>query len=190
VGLPAAAAWRHVDARVGFEVLFPREVAGGYLLEGHSVAVEDGEAWSVRYTIELDATWTARAARVVTRSRTGGHELRLDADGAGAWRVDGADAAQLEGCVDVDLEASVCTNTLPVHRLSLNVGERADVPAAYVRVPDNRVERLEQSYARLPGTDEQLRFDYESPAFDYRAVLEYDEHGFILDYPGIATRVT
>jgi hypothetical protein len=189
VDLPPAAAWRHLDARVGFEVLFPKGVEGGRALEGHSTAVEEGVPWSVHYVVEVDSTWTTRAARIVTRSRSGEKEVRLDADGSGAWLVDGADAAQLDGCLDVDLEASVCTNTLPVHRLSLAVGERADVPAAYVRVPDGRVERMDQSYVRLPDSSGQLNFDYDGPAFDYRAVLVFDRHGLVLDYPGIAVRV-
>jgi hypothetical protein len=93
--------------------------------------------------------------------------------------------------VDVDLEASACTNALPVQRLGLGVDERADTPAAYVRAPSLRVERLEQTYRRLPDEDEGegARYEYIAPAFDLRAVLTYDRLGFVLDYPGIAVRV-
>jgi hypothetical protein len=93
------------------------------------------------------------------------------------------------GCLDVDLEGSAFTNAFPVHRLGLNVGEQADAPAAYVRANDLRVERLEQSYARLPDDGDRSRYDYASPAFDFRAELVYDRFGLVLDYPGIAVRV-
>ena len=113
----------------------------------------------------------------------------LAGDGRGTWRVDGKAAPRLSGCLDVDLEASACTNALPVRRLGLRPGERADAPAAYVRAPILRVERLEQSYARLAGDGERARYEYLAPAFDFTAVLTYDRFGFLLDYPGIAVRV-
>ncbi|MGH8826930.1 MAG: putative glycolipid-binding domain-containing protein, partial [Jiangellaceae bacterium] len=87
------------------------------------------------------------------------------------------------------LEASAFTNALPVNRLGLEAGERAEAPAAYVRALDLRVERLEQSYARLPDDGKRSRYDYRSPAFEFAAVLTYDRFGLILDYPGIAVRV-
>jgi hypothetical protein len=187
--LPATAAWRHLDAREGFEVLFLRREADGYRFEGHATAVEDGVTWSVRYAIEVDAGWVTRTARVVSRSAAGERELRIARGGHGGWLIDGKPAPELAGCEDVDLEASSFTNAFPVRRLGLEVGEDSDAPAAYIRAPNLRVARLEQHYARLPDDAETRRYDYFSPAFDFRAVLVYDGHGLILDYPGIAVRV-
>jgi hypothetical protein len=186
---PAVAAWRHLDAREGFEVVFTRREGNGYQLEGHATAVEEGEAWGIRYTITIDGGWATRSAHVVGVSARGAHEVRLEGDGTGGWRVDGRPAPRIAGCLDVDLEASACTNALPMHRLGLAVGQRAEAPAAYVRAPGLGVERLEQSYARLPDEGGRLRFDYEAPAFDYRDVLVYDGSGLVVDYPGIAVRV-
>lgn len=186
--MPETAAWRLVDAHEGFEVLFPCRDRDGYRFHGYSVGVEEGEVWSVRYTLKLDAGWTARSARVVGRSRSGAHETRLVGDRSGVWRVDGAPAAELDGCPDIDLEGSAFTNALPVHRLGLGVGQSADAPAAYVRALDLSVERLEQRYARLEDEGGHARYAYESPALDFRCVLVYDEHGLLLDYPGIAVR--
>jgi uncharacterized protein len=189
VHLPATAAWRHLDARVGFEVLFLGHENGRYHLDGHATAVEEGVAWGIRYALTLDSNWATRSAHIVGRSALGEHEIRLESDGAGSWRVDGNPAPQLSGCIDVDLEASACTNTLPVNRLKLEVGRAADTPAVYVRVRDLQVERLEQRYERLPNAGERARYDYIAPRFDFRAVLVYDEFGLVLDYPGIAVRV-
>jgi uncharacterized protein len=119
----------------------------------------------------------------------GGWELRLEANGEGGWQVDGEPAPDLDGCLDVDLEASVFTNALPVHRLRLAVGASADAPAAYVRVPEPQIERLEQRYERLTDDGERSRYDYAAPAFAFGDVLVYDASGLILDYPGIAVRV-
>jgi hypothetical protein len=188
--LPSTAAWRHRDARLGFEVLFVRRDRDGIRLDGHSTVVEEGDAWATRYAITVDEAWATRSAQVVAQSALGTHEVRLEADGTGVWRIDGKAAPGLAGCLDVDLEASACTNALPIRRLGLCVGELADAPAAYVRAPILGVERLEQTYSRLPDDGESARYEYVSPAFDFRAVLIYDRLGFVLDYPGIAVRVT
>jgi len=187
--LPEFAAWRLVDAHEGFEVLFPSGDGDGYRFEGHSVGIEEGEPWSIHYTLELDAGWVTRSARVAGRSRSGLHATRLEADGSGAWRVDGEPRPELDGCPDVDLEGSAFTNALPVHRLRPGIGEGFDAPAAYVRAHDLSVERLEQRYARPENEGIGARYDYESPGFGFSCVLVYDQHGIVLDYPGIAVRV-
>jgi uncharacterized protein len=183
------AAWRHVDARVGFEVRFLRREHSLYRLEGYSSAVQEGEAWGIRYALTLDEDWVTRSAYVVGQSAQGVHEVRLEGDGNGGWRVDGLPVSQLNGCLDVDLEASACTNALPVRRLGLRIGEQADAPAVYVRAPTLGVERLEQRYARLgDDADRNVRCDYAAPAFAFRTVLVFDQAGLVLDYPGIAVR--
>ena len=108
----------------------------------------------------------------------------LVADGHGHWTVDGVAAPHLDGLLDVDLEASACTNTLPIHRLALPEGEVVAASAVYVRALDLSVTRLEQTYRRRGDRT----FDYESGGGAFRAVLEYDEAGLIIDYPGIAVR--
>jgi hypothetical protein len=188
--LPATAAWRHLDARIGFEVVFLGRETGGHHFDGHSTVIENGEPWSIHYSVVLDTSWATRSAHVVGRSASGLNEVRLEANGNGDWHVDGRPAPQLAGCLDVDLEASAFTNAFPVHRLRLDVGHPAEAPAAWVRAAGLRVERLEQRYARLEDAGGQLRYAYEAPDLDFRAELTYDEAGLVVDYPGIAVRVS
>jgi hypothetical protein len=190
-GMPeqASAAWRHRDARAGFEVVFARAGGAGRRAEGSTSAVEDGAPWIVSYEIDLAPDWTTRGARVVSRSRRGRREVRLRTDGAGGWLVDGTRAPHLDGCLDVDLESSALTNAFPVGRLRLEVGEAAAAPAAYVRALDLRVERLEQRYVRLADEGPGERYRYAAPAFGFVSVLTYGADGLVDDYPGLATRV-
>jgi len=187
--LPPYAAWRHLSSREGFEIAFFRRESDGYCAIGQANAVEDGRAWALNYRIIFDETWAVRTARVTSISAGDDFVLEVATDGRGEWLVDRAHAPQLDGCLDVDLEASVFTNALPVHRLRLGVGEVAEAPAAYVRAPTLRVERLEQTYARLSdcaaGTH---RYAYSAPAFDFSAELSYDAYGLLLKYPGIGIR--
>ncbi len=187
-GLPASAAWRHVTATEGFESVFFTTMPGGHRVAGGSAGVEEGQAWAVRYAIELDEGWRSRTAQVSGASAVGEHNVRLEGDGDGHWWVDGEAAPRLDGCFDVDLEPSACTNSFPVRRLRLRVGESAAAPAAYVRSFDLRVERLEQDYARMDDAGGHQRYDYRAPAFGFACVLVYDASGLALDYPGIATR--
>lgn len=186
--LPRQAAWRHRGARSGFEVAFFSARDGGWLIEGCTTAVEDGMPWTVEYAIRLDTAGATRSARVTGRSAAGPRSTVLEADGAGRWLVDGAHAPRLDGCLDVDLEASAMTNALPVRRLGLAATARAAAPAAYVRAVGLAVERLEQTYQRIPGQVARQRYDYTAPAFDFRCRLAYDQSGLVVDYPGIAIR--
>lgn len=187
--VPLSAAWRHVDARDGFEVVFMRTRAQGLELSGHTAAVEAGEAWAIRYSIIVDSRWTTQRAHIHAWSAAGQREVALTTDGAGSWSIDGVPAPRLDGCFDVDLEASSLTNALPVRRLGLELGASAEAPAAYVRASDLGIERLEQRYVRLDSEDERQRYDYTSPQFGFRCELLYDDSGLVLEYPGIAKRV-
>jgi hypothetical protein len=187
--LPAYAAWRQLGAREGFEVAFFRRDPEGYCAIGQASAVEGDRAWAVSYRIGFDASSLTRTARVTSSCLDHESILELATSGRGEWVVDRVPAPQLDGCFDVDLEASVLTNALPVRRLRLKVGEMAQVPAAYVRAPTLRVERLEQTYERLPdcvnGTQ---RYAYHAPSFGFSAELSYDAYGLLLKYPGIGIR--
>jgi hypothetical protein len=177
--LPPFAAWRFVDAVDGFEVLF----AEPGRLRGHTSAVEDGRPYAVRYDIRVDDRWRTREAHVWSDTLSGPRETVLSSDGEGHWTVDGSPAPQLDGLIDVDVEASACTNTLPVHRLSLPTGEETPAPAVYVQVLDLSVRRLDQTYRRR----DERRFDYTSEG-DFTALLVFDDAGLVIDYPGIAVR--
>ena len=177
--LPAFAAWHHVGLVDGFEVVY----AGPGLLHGHTTAVEDGHPYAVRYRIAYDERWRTREVHVESDTLAGARAVDLRSDGAGRWTVDATPAPALDGLVDVDLEASACTNALPVHRLAMPVGEVVASPAAYVRTSDLSVVRLGQTYRRRPDG----RYDYTADG-GFGAVLAYDRSGLVVDYPGIARR--
>ncbi|NUT46971.1 MAG: hypothetical protein HOV94_06545, partial [Saccharothrix sp.] len=132
---------------------------------------------------------TARTV-VEGRSLHGTRRTVLESsDEDGHWTADGRAVPALEGCRDVDLEASALTNAFPVRRHRPPVGARFDAPAVYVRAVDLTVIRLEQSYARVPDdTAGHLQFDYAAPEFEYADRLTYDASGLVVDYPQLAVR--
>ena len=176
--LPPFAAWRFVDAVDGFEVVYLEPGR----LRGHTSAVEDGRPYAVAYEITLDG-WITREVRVTSDTVDGLRSTHVRSDGRGGWTVDGVPAPHLDGLVDVDLEASACTNTLPVHRLTTPVGAVVAASAVYVQASDLAVRRLDQTYRRL----DDRQFAYTSEG-GFEAVLTFDRSGLVLDYPGIAVR--
>jgi len=91
--------------------------------------------------------------------------------------------AVLAGCIDVDFTASPFTNTLPIRRLGLGVGQSARLRVVYIRVPALEIRPATQTYTRLDAT----HYRYESGTF--RADLPVDEDGLVLDYPGLWRRI-
>ncbi|MBO0901773.1 putative glycolipid-binding domain-containing protein [Cellulomonas sp. zg-ZUI22] len=139
MSFPPFAAWRFVDAVDGFEVAYLEPGR----LRGHTSAVEGGRAHAVAYDITLDGDWRTRSVRVSSDTVDGLRTTELLSDGQGSWTVDGRPAPRLDGLLDVDLEASACTNTFPVHRLTLPVGEEVAATAVYPG-------RARRGDARLP----------------------------------------
>jgi hypothetical protein len=103
--------------------------------------------------------------------------LQLDVVGGPSRIVEPADADF------VDLGFSPLTNTLPILRDGLHVGgEPRDYVMALVEVPSLEVARSEQRYEPFaPGL---VRFR----AGEFTAMLELDEHGLVVRYPGLAVR--
>ncbi len=175
--------------RAGFEVVFGVGAEDGYRFEGHCTAVEGGVPWSLGYLITVDAEWVTRRAEISELSDRGARRAVLEHDGAGHWLVDGVAAPALDGCLDADLEASAFTNAIPVGRLGLEGGETGRSAGVWLRSPGCEVERLEQTYLRIPDADGLSRYRYSAPQLRFEAELSYDSAGVGTDYPGLATRV-
>jgi hypothetical protein len=185
--LPPVGAWRLVGAYEGFEVVrFAPGGDAGTVITGTTVGVEEGVPWSIHYVLDVADNWHVRRATVTDHDGT---RLDVRTDGEGSWTVDGRPRPELDGCLDLDFEASVVTNTLPVHRLALTVGQQGGSAATYVRSEGLVVERLDQTYRRLPDGDGMVVFDYESPRFGYHDRLRLAPDGLAVDYPGIGVRV-
>jgi hypothetical protein len=92
--------------------------------------------------------------------------------------MNGTECAAVAGCVDVDLNFSPSTNTLPIRRLQLAVGQTAGVRAAWLRFPSFELEPLEQTYARIA----QEVYRYESSGGSFVADVTVDAQGLVIDY--------
>src|SRR3989442_2400946 len=126
--------WRRGEPS-GTESLLLSSDEGGWHLEGDIVALLDRQPAHVRYRVACDPAWRTIAAEV-TLDRVGvRRELHMTVREGGRWWVEGEEDARLRGCTDVDLELSPSTNTIPIRRLNLAIGQESAVTAAWVRFP-------------------------------------------------------
>ena len=180
------AAWQG-ESFPGLELCRLEVEDGQGRLEG-SVAYADAADGAgnglLSYRIDLAAPWRTTRVEIRRLPAFGAPTtLLLTRDEAGRWSIDGSERSDLAACADVDLEFSPSTNTLPIRRLELAVGDSAPVAAAWVRFADLTVEVIEQTYERVG----ELGYRYRAGSFT--ADLEVDDAGLVLDYPGLWRRV-
>ena len=175
--------WRRLDSE-GHEFFHLLSESNRWRLGGTAVFFE-GTPCRIDYEIFCDAEWRTRVAKI--QGWVGEESVRheVSVDPSGRWSLDGVEQPELDGCVDIDLEFSPCTNTLPIRRLGLEVGEAAPVRTAWVRFPAFRLELFEQVYTRL----EERRYRFESADGEFVRNLDVDPDGLVLEYPGLWTAV-
>jgi hypothetical protein len=173
--LVAAVMWRGDDGSA--ERCRLEEVSGRPRVNGVVVSPVGGMPTEIRYVITLDETWRTTACHVVVIDPERTRRLHLHAAGDGGWHDDsGAALEALRGCTDVDLGVTPATNTLPIRRLGLAVGESSEIRAAWIRFPELTIAAAGQHYTR----EAERRWRYRSNTFE--AELDVDERGIVLRY--------
>ncbi len=181
--------WRPWEG-VGIEHLRLTESITGALADGFMFHVFDSDPVRLRYQIRVDTSWTVREVDIDLWGPEH-RRLKLRSDGQGGWGdEDGANALrELTGCIDIDLTATPFTNTLPIRRLDLKPGDAAEIKVVYIRVPELSIEAVAQRYTCLEQRGTGARYRYEGLATGFRAEIDVDETGIVLDYPDIFRRI-
>ncbi|WIG93500.1 putative glycolipid-binding domain-containing protein [Myxococcus sp. SDU36] len=175
---PRALVWRRLLSP-GSEYFELRARPEGWELAGSVVFVDNGLPHFVEYTVTTNAAWETQAVHVLRRSGEGEARLQLRVDAERCWWKGDEEVVHLRGCSDIDVACTPSTNTLPIRRLGLEVGQAADVRAAWLRIPSLALEVLPQRYTRLTQT----RYRYESNAGRFVAEVDVDAHGLVTNYP-------
>jgi uncharacterized protein len=143
-------------------------------------------------TRELELTSTAEGWR---------RQLLLRHDGSGAWHADVEDVGDvpggpwdgslpdLSGALDIDIQNSPLTNTMPILREGFREGGSGDFVMAFVTLPTLRVEASPQRYEHLRTTETGSVVRYISRDGDFTADLELDGEGLLEFYPRLARRI-
>jgi uncharacterized protein len=187
--LPRALMWTRTDTAGAEHVLF--DDRRGLVAHGVQLAV-DPVPYTCRYELSTDESWATTRFTATVEGAGWLRTVRMER-AAGRWRVTTAEQGQLDAhepgiedpdrladVLDIDLGGSPLTNTLPLKRLRLT--GTATVAAAWVLPPSLAVVRAEQTYTVLSKNRVRCASD------SFEADIELDEHGYVRDYPGLATR--
>ncbi len=166
--------WQASDG--GSEICVLERAGRGRRFRGTVLTHEANEPIELRYSVTVDAAWATTDVEVLV-SFAGG-DLREPAALGNLWS--GKERPpEYRDCVDVDLSFTPATNTLPIRRLGLAVGEEADIAVAWLVWPDLRFERAHQRYTRL--AEDRYRYTQD----DFEAELTVDKEGLVLEYEGL-----
>ncbi len=148
---------------------------------------EDHGPFRLAYRLSWDESWRLREAELAVATEHSRRSLSLRSDGLGHWRHgDGQGIEEIEGCVDIDIWPTPFTNSFPIRREPMAVGERRQFRMAWIFAPALTVRPQLQAYTRL--ADRLYRFE-NLDGSGFRVELPVDEDGIVLDYPGLFRRV-
>lgn len=159
------------------------ETPGGWRLAGTSLLVIDDAPYEIRYSVVLDDGWGTRTVGAHVQGPDADRRMALTSDGRGTWSVTDQPVLELFGATDADLAWTPATNTVPIRRLGLAVGESGSVVTAHIAFPQHEIERATQQYERLSEAT------YRYTSGEFTADLTVDENGFVTRYGDLWTAV-
>jgi hypothetical protein len=176
--------WNERFKGVGVEHLLLSEFGADSVLVAFD---EDHGPFRLNYQLTWDENWQIREARLHVVSEYYTRWLTLLTDGLGHWHdADGEALSDLEGCLDIDIWPTPFTNSFPMRRESLSVGERKEFRMAWIFAPDLSVKPQAQAYTRVADA----LYLFESlDGSGFTAKLPVDEDRIVLDYPELFARV-
>jgi len=181
--LPGTARWRAWSGD-GLEHLVLSRKADYIEAESAVISGPVHAGFAARYSLRVDCEWRTSEMRASIVGASTSVYLRRTEDGH--WfDSNNQQLEYLDGIVDVDLSITPFTNSLPIRRLKLCVGESAEIAAAYVSFPELQVSLDRQRYTRVASD----RYRYEPLDSDFVRELSVDQYGFVITYPGLFRRV-
>ena len=141
----------------------------------------------IAYRLAWDEAFRIQEAQLALTHERGMKGLHLLTDGRGHWRHrDGRPVEELDDCIDIDIWPTPFTNSFPLWRTPLAVGERREFLMAWFSAPDMTLGAQPQAYTRL--AERLYRFE-NLDGSGFTADLTVDEHGLVVDYPGLFKRL-
>ncbi len=176
--------WNTAHEGVGMEhLLLADRTADSVVL-----AVDEARGpFRLTYRLAWDDAWQLREAELVVAADGFTQSSSLRTDGRGHWQhVDDRILGDLDGCIDIDIWPTPFTNSFPIRREPMVVGERRQFRVVWIAAPDLTLRAQPQAYTRLA---DRLYLFESLDGSGFAAELPVDEDGIVLDYPGLFRRV-
>jgi hypothetical protein len=151
----------------------------GYKLEGTAVCQVGPKPARLDYALACDRNWLTQWGEVRGWIGDTPLEMRVCRAPDRTWLLNGAVALPASDLLDLDFGLTPASNLVQIKRLDLPPHRAVAAPVAWLDVEARTLEIVEQTYERRGDTT----FWYESPRFEYSALLEIDAAGFVTRYP-------
>ncbi|WP_158852393.1 putative glycolipid-binding domain-containing protein [Saccharothrix deserti] len=144
-------------------------------------------------SFEVSVGETGAVTRLLLRTSTVSEERQISVSRSseGIWLVDsgqGAERADFDGAVDVDVQFAVLFNAIPIRRLNLQHEEGDhEIPVVYVTLPDLSVQLVRQRYRTVSLGEDRSVVSFTHGEFEQDITV--DRTGLVVDYPRIAYRI-
>ena len=148
------------------------------------VGKHEGKIYLIDYQIKTNANWETVFVTIESRINYQTQHWQFEADCQGNWRKNGKVASHFGECFDVDIPLTPFTNTLPINRLNLSVGESQFIKVLYLDLLAEEFKPVQQKYARL----KENLYHYENVPNDFEADIMVDKQGLVVDYPQLFVR--
>lgn len=175
--------WRRLDLP-GHDSAILTTTGSSSLLRGMAVFRDERGPTALKYDVRCDGRWITTEAHIQGWRAGLPIELIIRRDPTGRWVLSDSVANDVDGCLDLDLSFTPATNVLPLRRLGLSVGQRAEVRSAWLEWPEARLTPLVQRYHRQSA----MEYEYEADlpdAVPFTAALRVDSDGWVVDYAGL-----
>jgi uncharacterized protein len=154
----------------------------GWRINATITGEAEGKPVQIAYEIAIDLNWNVTG---FTISDANGWSIQLTKD-AVSWKdKNGTPLTAFNQCPYIDLSLTPFTNTLPIKKLKLKEGESAQIGVVYVDLLNRTTKPAQQRYTYLGKNV----YKYESLDSGFTSLLTVDDHGFVLEYPGLWQRI-
>ncbi|HTF82362.1 MAG TPA: putative glycolipid-binding domain-containing protein [Cytophagales bacterium] len=143
-----------------------------------------GLTYRVEYLIKTNLHWETQSVELYSWHQDRVQHFRLDSDTLGNWMSPEANVTKFQGCIDIDIPLTPFTNSLPINRLNMTVGEAHVIKVLYFDVLEGAITTVNQKYTRTS----QNTYHYENIPCDFEATIEVDASGLVTDYPFLFVR--
>ncbi len=178
--------WQHLEAPGWEHVRVITEHPGWTVFDSILAREANGQVLRGGYTLVVDKEWRTLELRFMLESEPGSMQgIHLLSEGDGRWfDADEQHIPELDGILDVDIQWSPLTNTLPLNRIGMETGSHHDIRLAYIALPEPRLQVVEQHYHR-PDTS---TLELSVPGSNEKYPMTVDEDGYVVHYPELFDR--
>lgn len=180
--------WQHLEAPGWEHVRVITEHPGWTVFDSILVREHKGKVLRGGYTLVVDKQWRTLELRFMLESEPGSMQgVHLLSEGKGRWTdADEQHIPELDGILDVDIQWSPLTNSLPLNRLAMAEGSDHDIRVAYIALPDLTLQVVDQHYHRQNAST----VIFSAPGSSATYPITVDQEGYVAAYPDLFIRTS